>query len=534
MGLCHGNRGFARGCRRACIAGSMLALAAMAGGCGDKEAPPSPSPLKKSAPSLPSHKAKVQPDIILISVDTLRSDHVGSYGYGRDTTPNVDRLADNGILFERAVSQAPWTLPAMASIHTSLYPSQHGATGTNKSIAPEVSTLAEALKEEGYATAGFISHLLLTPQYGFAQGFDVFDGSNAKPHDAITSENLTRLALEQVNVPREEPLFLWVHYFDPHVAFMAQPEHDFTQGYEGELSGQLVSSALLEERIPVLEKMGPADRATEIGYVTDLYDGEIAYTDHWIGVLIDGVNKNSSRPKMILFVADHGEYFMERGRFDHSRDVYDELVHVPLIISGTIDDRLRGTTVLDAVETASLAKTIMVIAGQESIFFQGVDLLGVARGTVTAPTVVFSEGSYPGFTEPKVSAESDGWKLIHNAEEDDYELYNLEEDPEELYNLYGTDQGLNMTSRLMPEVSEYARRLSGEAPIVELTTSERKQLENLGYVERDVEQELVLAQRPVGEGKLTREEVMQRIRARMNSMRSEQLQDARKLKQENQ
>ncbi len=525
------NQVFVRRGRRACFAGSVLALLALAGGCSEKEEPANTaSSVKEEVQARILFEAEIQPDIILITVDSLRSDHVGSYGYERDTTPNVDRLADNGVLFERAVSQASWTLPAVASIHTSLYPSQHTATGTNSSIGPEVATLAEALKAAGYATAGFISNELLTAQYGFAQGFDVFDDSNAKPDDAITSEDLTGLALAQVSAPREQPLFLWVHYADPQAAFMAHAEHDFTQAYEGELSGQVVSSALLEERVPALAQMGPADRATEIGYVVDLYDGEISYTDRWIGALIDGLGKNTNRPKVILFTADHGEYFMERGRFDHARDVYDELVHVPLIVSGEIDDRLRGTSVLDAVETASLAKTMMAMAGQEASSFQGVDLLEVARGAVTAPSVVYSEGSVPGSTVPKLAAESDGWKLIDNAEENSYELYDLKEDPEESYNLFGTDQGLNMTARLMPEVSEYDRRLSGEAPPMELASPEPEEFE----IEGDVVGEAAPAQQAAEEGDLTREKIMERVRARMDSMRAQQRQDAKKMKEESQ
>jgi hypothetical protein len=168
-------------------------------------------------------------------------------------------------------------------------------------------------------------------------------------------------------------------------------------------------------------------------------------------------------------------------------------------------------------------------------------LLDVARGEVSAPSVVFSEGSYPGYTDAKLSAESDGWKLIHNPEENSYELYDLAEDPEELYNLYGSDQGLSMTGRLMPEMSQYATRLSGEAPAVELTSPERKQLENLGYVESGVEgnmethveAEAAPEQRPA-EGKLTREEVMERVRARIDAMRSQKFDEAKKMREEGQ
>jgi choline-sulfatase len=152
-----------------------------------------------------------RPNIILVTVDTLRADHVESYGYERATTPALASLASKGIVYERAIAQAPWTLPSMASLHTGLYPAEHGAVHYDTRLPSEHRMIAQALRRSGYHTIGVVSHVFVDRRRGFAKGFDRFDESQIKAHDAVTSDELTRLALRKLERKLVEPFFLWVH-----------------------------------------------------------------------------------------------------------------------------------------------------------------------------------------------------------------------------------------------------------------------------------------------------------------------------------
>ena len=142
--------------------------------------------------ALGCHRADPAPDIVLITVDTLRADHLGSHGYSRNTSPAIDALGRDGIRFTQARSQAPWTLPSMASLHTSSYPAQHGAISARTALSPGARTIADVLREAGYHTIAVISHIFVGRKYGFARGFDIFDSSKTLGHGAVTSEGLTK------------------------------------------------------------------------------------------------------------------------------------------------------------------------------------------------------------------------------------------------------------------------------------------------------------------------------------------------------
>jgi glucan phosphoethanolaminetransferase (alkaline phosphatase superfamily) len=165
------------------------------------------------------------PNVILIGVDTLRVDHLGSYGYGRDTSPNIDGLARDGILFENAFSQASWTLPAFATILTSLYPSVHGATDERKKLANEFMTLAEIFKEDFYETGAIVSGIFVSKQYGFQQGFNVFEEERPFNDIHISSRSITERASKFMEKNKERRFFLFLHYFDPHARYFLHKEY---------------------------------------------------------------------------------------------------------------------------------------------------------------------------------------------------------------------------------------------------------------------------------------------------------------------
>jgi arylsulfatase A-like enzyme len=392
---------------------SALLLAGLAAACGDAADLPTP---------------QRTPNLLLITIDTLRADHLEAYGYHRPTAPFLTRLASSGVRFERAMSQAPWTLPATASIHSSLYPTQHGAFQAETALPDGADTLAEFLQGIGYRTVAVVSHEFVAARHGFAQGFEIFDENNILGHDALTSEGLTLVALGQLEQVGE-PWFLWVHYFDPHFTYVRHPEVGFADGYTGALPEQLTSARLGREPKPL--------DPTDLTYVEAVYDEEITHTDGWIGALWQGIEERYGTDETVIFVtADHGEYFMERGRFFHGKDVYHELVNVPLIIGGALESGLRGRVVSDAVETRSIPRTVLGLLGVPTERFDGVDLLEVARSG-GAPAAL-SEGTYAfGLDGRTVGVEHAGWKLVYRLGNRSYELYDLSSDPLERNDVYG-------------------------------------------------------------------------------------------------
>ncbi len=417
------------------------------------------------------------PHIVLITIDTLRADHLSSYGYHRKTAPNIDRLARNGILFSNAISQSPWTLPSMASLHTSLYPSEHGAILNDTPIDKSVATIAESLKEAGYRTVGIVSHVFLSRKFGFDKGFDSFDQSNAKGHGGVTSKQLTRLAVTAFKDNKDKPVFLWVHYFDPHFSYVRHPEFGFASSYRGVLGKQIPYGRLIKGRE---KQLTPED----VRYVSDVYDEEIAYTDKWIGKLIDEITTIKKMHKTVfVLTADHGEYFKDRGRFGHGKDVFQELIHVPLVIGGDIQETLRGRVVKTRVEIKSIAKTILGLADVNQDNFKGVDLLSVARSPKEIP--VYAEGNYAhGRDQRKKCIIDMNMKLIYLEDAKGYQLFDLSKDPKEKIDLWPSLKGSAMASRLQSKLRSFIKKKSAPKS-VELSQDERKKLQGLGYMGND-------------------------------------------------
>lgn len=424
-----------------------------------------------------------RPNVVLVTVDTLRADHLEVLGHSRETAPGLRRLAEEGVLFEHAISQAPWTLPSVASLLTSLYPIQHGAVLADSALPEEAPTLAEVLREEGYGTVGVASHVFVDSRHGLAQGFDVFDESNIKGHDAVTSESLTETALSRL-AEVESPFFLWVHYFDPHFSYVRHPEFGFADGYEGALPADMITHGRLDQQTRRAHSRGTTVPDGDLDYVRAVYDEEIAYTDRWIDELRSRIEADRpGEPILWLLTADHGEYFMERGRFFHGKDVYEPLVHVPLIIAGAIDPALHGTSVARSVEIRSVPLTVMRLLGIEDHPFAGESLLELAPGSEPAPA--FTQGLYArGTDQRKHAAVHEGWKLIHNLDDDSHELYFLPTDPGERRDLWETGAGSGGGIRAILEARlEKFAALPGLAPsTLEISPEELERLRSLGYI----------------------------------------------------
>lgn len=338
------------------------------------------------------------PNIIFVSIDSLRSDHVGCYGYGRETTPFIDSLAKQGVRFENAFSTTSWTLPSHASMFTGLLGPTHGLVDNGLSLSEDHATLAELLKEQGYHTAGFFGGPYLHPTFGLGQGFDVYrscmtttpdtaDGdairgsasaSNAPSHVDITGprtrKEVKRWADERMQAQGESPYFLFLHLWDVHYDFT--PPKDFEQlfvdpNYSGPADGRLMSNAAIR----------PGMAVEDIKHVLDLYDAEIRFTDEILKrILGDLEERGLMKNTMVVVTADHGEEFFEHGFKGHNKSLFDEVLRVPLVVSWP-DEIDEDEVVMDQVQIIDIMPTLLSVAGvNKEIVSQGQDLSPLLSG----------------------------------------------------------------------------------------------------------------------------------------------------------
>lgn len=476
-----------------------LVVAFLLASCGgDKE--------KKDAPK----DAAPAPNILLVTIDTLRADHVQPYGYDPETTPSMSAMAREGVLFESAVSQASWTLPALASIHSSKYPSSHGALHARTKLGGDALTIAEALKKRGYETVGVVAHKFAGRRHGLAQGFDVFDQTlRRRSERRVTSRKLFERAAKRMRSlypvaarrgargkgtagkggsSGEKPFFLWVHFFDPHYHYVRHDDVGFAKKLLDGLSRRQARKRLSARFVrSQLDRGLVTERFRR--YVVGVHDDEIAYTDMWLGRLKRAVEAlDNGRPTVSVVTADHGEAFLEHGLFFHGGDVWGELIDVPLIICGDLDPALRGKRVGRTVETRSIPRTIMGLAGGGGEAFEGEDLLALAATKDPEPRPAFSEGTWAwNHDRHRIGVEHDGMKVIRWLKDGRYLMFDLGADPGEKNDLWESDDPDLAKRRafLKAKIDEYASRRAGVAPVVEMTAADIARLKSLGYIESE-------------------------------------------------
>ncbi len=271
-----------------------------------------------------------KPNIILLTVDTLRADHMALYGYARDTMPAIGRFARTAVVFDNAVVPRGSTRPSYASMLTGLYPFHHGVRSNATVLHNDLTTLSETLKSAGYHTAGFVSNfVLLGEMSGFGQGFDVYDDrmeerESGRPNYERTARNTLEAILAWLNADPPQPFFLFTNFIDPHGPY--QPPGRFGKLYR---SGKM--RRLDPNDIPAYQLV--EGQLNYFDYV-DRYDGEIRYTDEVMGILIDELKRKGLwDDALVVFTADHGESMGEHGiYFEHHLQVYEETMHVPLAI----------------------------------------------------------------------------------------------------------------------------------------------------------------------------------------------------------
>jgi arylsulfatase A-like enzyme len=443
-----------------------------------------------------------QPNVIFISVDTLRADHLGCYGYERDTSPQIDALAARGVRFANAFSQASWTLPSHISMMTSQYPHVHGVHDNGTALPPDATTLAGVLSERGYDTAAFVSWVYLGKTYGFDRGFDEFnellppeDKIDSETSSAYKAEQVTDAAIRWLERPHEEPFFLFLHYFDPHMNYEAPEPYRsmFDPEYAGAADG---SFGWLKEYIKGCHRTPNQIDSRSLEHVKALYDGEIRYTDTHLGRLFDALDGLLRLDNcLIIFTSDHGEEFNEHGSLEgHQWTLYDEVIHVPLIVRLPGDER-AGETVEGPVQLIDIATTILrLLEIPVPGAFQGRDLRPWIAGAAPTGEPLAAFGEIDRFNR-KQYVRTERYKLIHTDDigenkrgvpvEPGYELYDLLRDPAEQRD--ALEQHAAVAGELMWRLERHRRSHADAAPVspapgIPLSDTELSRLRSLGYV----------------------------------------------------
>lgn len=438
------------------------------------------------------------PNLLLITLDTTRRDHCSVYGYERGTTPNLVMLAEQGVRFDLAYAPMSVTGPTHATIFTSLYPIGHGVVKNALKLGLEYQTLAEILAENGYQTAAVVSSFALNGKFGYAQGFEEYDDDFGEAEPIFSDEfwpdhlneggldrrahHTTRQAIGWLDERRKrnQPFFLFVHYFDPHAPYV--PPIPFAELY-----------------------VDPNDRSDYLQYLTDLYDAEIAFTDWQVGVLLEALDKLSlERNTLVVLVGDHGEGLMQHGYLLHGPNIYEEAVRVPLLVRWP-DQIAAGQVLSSPVEMVDLFPTILDLLGIEPppVPIQGRSLAAALYGDEELDPerpVYLHRRPYKERmlkTLPKYNPQSvdsilvkgqkyairvGRWKYIEGAEEGTKELFDLDADPGEGSNLYSKLPEKAAALALQLESWRLSHTPDGLVQ-VPVSNEDEQRLHALGYVD---------------------------------------------------
>jgi arylsulfatase A-like enzyme len=375
-----------------------------------------------------------RPNVLLIVVDALRPDHLSCYGYGRPTSPVIDTISDQGVLFENAISHAPWTKSSFSSMLTSRYPFQHGVVDWESVMPDTIPTLPEVLAKAGYSTGCVMNTVALSGEYQVLKGFESVVMTEKEDRDAFkTTEDVVRI-LDGMR----RPFFLMVHYSDVHLPYRPPLKYiDLVRTKDDAGPYKKMSSHR--------ESQGDVPAPDVIQSQELLYDGCIRLADDGVAKLIEYLRNEGILDKtLVIITADHGEAFWEHGAAFHAGSVYEEVIRVPLIMR--YPPLLAGPRrVPDQVRHIDLLPTILEVTGAADwVDREGESLLPLAttgRRGRHAPKFLPEDATLCECTRPRAPATRcirlDGWKLILESLTATTELYNLSEDPGETVNLSG-------------------------------------------------------------------------------------------------
>lgn len=430
--------------------------------------------------------------IILISLDTLRADHLGTYGYYRDTNPYIDAFAQENIVFENAVAQSPNTLPSHMSIMTSLYPYSHGVWGKTEddydnNVAPlddKHVTLAELLRDGGYQTAGFTDGGFLRAIFGFDQGFDIYESKK------VGIARILPQVKRWLDENKSKPFFLFIHCYDIHSPYDPPPPYDKIF-HDFEYTGHL--SPTNENLLAATRKQLEVNE-DDLRHFIALYDGGIRYTDEKIGEFLSYLRDTGVYDQsLIIITSDHGEEFKEHGGFLHWQLHYRPELHVPLIVHvpGYPKKQVR---ISELARSIDLLPTIIEIAG--------LPVHQQAQGRSLQPLIkreenflnhslwrvinYFKKDSSISFAEyhrnDNYSIIADEYQLIYYMKSNYVKLFDLSADPLAKKNIAKDND--TIAKQLLAQLKEvYGLTPATKAPAITVDEQTRQQLKTLGYME---------------------------------------------------
>ena len=473
-----------------------MALAVLANGCAPAGPPPS---------------------IVVVVIDTLRADHLGLYGYEeRPTSPNLDERAASAAVFERAYTTAPWTLPAFGSLFTGRLPTRHSAGVILEDVAKaygranlrelvgrqdqtffqldaSLPTLASMLSDAGYDTGAIVSNAFLSPEFGLNRGFHTYDYFPAVPER--TAETATDLALAWLDAHDTEqadaPFMMLVHYFDPHMPYAA-PE-SFLGRFANQYLGDEFTIPLEDMtrlRYPIRNRVEGWERYAALE--TALYDEEIAYTDHELERLLEALDRRGFWDNGFLLVtSDHGEEFHDHGWVEHGRTVYEEVIHVPLMVWGPGIEAGRYEVPVSIVD---VMPTLLDAAGVASV----AEFAGVSLRQVMAEGPATSRQSVLRFDRPLIAERTLygdekkalirwPWKMIADIDDSAQLLFDLAADPGEIGGLDLDDLGEQDRDRFLSMLAELQTTMlqadtGSRGQGATLSEETLRTLRNLGYI----------------------------------------------------
>lgn len=358
-------------------------------------------------------------NVLLITIDALRADHLGCYGYYRNTTPTIDYVAENALLFENTFSQAPCTRRSIQQLMTSSYVIKPGPLNNSET------TLAELMKQSGYNTGAVIHNNNLGPASGLKRGFDHYKEyytpdlfwNNSKRDEKNNAGEITNHAIDWIEENQENKFFLWIHYFDPHDPYHPPDEFDmYSKNYSGKQNGHIRGTEYWLRNNTVMPE-------EDLKRVLDLYDGEITYADYNIGRVLEKISQLGLKNKTVVIItADHGESFGEHGIWTHCVDVYSAETRIPLVFY--VPD-VAKRRIGKPAQLIDVPPTILSILGNKKAdSFLGRDLTEYINPNDK------SRGYSYTIWMSRDSVTTEKWRLI-NDKRNKVELYDIEIDPEE-------------------------------------------------------------------------------------------------------
>ncbi|MCP4632973.1 MAG: sulfatase-like hydrolase/transferase [candidate division Zixibacteria bacterium] len=460
--------------------------------------------LYKTFDSEYANRVKQKPNIIFLLIDTLRQDRSSPYGYDIKT-PNMQKLADDGIMFKNAIANGYWTMPTVSSIFTSLLPNSHGVFSALSKLPEDLAVLPDELSNAGYYSAGLVANPFIQHRTGFTRGFNefhelpgvnpfpkdhtapnlyylnkvnyvlykLFPNLRAKERDYCDAKDLTDLSIEWIKKERDKRFFLYLHYMDPHMSYYRHP-------YNGEFARPFHDP-----------------REENFEYYSSLYEGEIEYCDRHLGRLIEYLETSGLYDScLIILSADHGEEFFDHYFWGHLKSMFDELIHVPLIIKRPFSEN-AGTINTSLVNQIDIAPTILSLVDLEpSAKWDGKNIFDPSYYNQCA---ISQEGRLLSIrtldlkwieAPPHIPAERIKQRYLilpdPRAEYPTKILFNLTDDPDEMNNLYSNPEYSALMDSLLNLGETTLSNLTGERQqheVIELDEETKQKLKELGYLQ---------------------------------------------------